>query len=168
MTPERLTYHVGLSEAHRDILPAVYHEVVAELQRLQRLQPSPAPVGGGVPERYVDESDAWAAGHAWLISIREALQINELHANAGEKNGGILAAFSRSKLVALAVVVRDDRNHSLLTKVSIPAIKPGQVVVDCAVLVLADKALECSNYAIDHPARVGLRSAQATKEGGAA
>lgn len=31
MTPERLTYHVGLSQITKDTLPPVYHEVVVDL-----------------------------------------------------------------------------------------------------------------------------------------
>ena len=69
-------------------------------------------------ERHFDESEAWSEARAWLDSIRFTLAIDEYQSNSGLKNGGILSAWSGSKLVALAVVVRDDRNHSLLVKIT--------------------------------------------------
>ena len=80
--------------------------------------------GNVVTERHLDESDAWMAARAWLESIRFSHKIDECQSSSGDKNGGILSAWSRSELVAMTVVVRDDRNHSILVRLD--ALRSGE------------------------------------------
>lgn len=68
-------------------------------------------------ERFLDGVDAFNAGMKWLRSLKESRGVDHINANPCEKNGGVITAWSRSELIAVAVIVRDDRNHALLLKI---------------------------------------------------